>query len=389
MTASNIVNSIPKFNADAFKNNRKLILYLVMFLSFVSVTLLIVLIIWLATKDNVSQPITPSITGTPEPTVQVGPTIIPDIPVIESTKFVYIEMPIGKTSGNIVSYDLNNNIKETISSAGNIKKLISISPNNKYLFVQTVNNSGKEDFGIFSLETGAYDLIKITSYIQSFWSSNEFLNILYSGSINYKYSIDSYNVREKTQTEVLTFTKDLINGPFVSRDLNYLVGIDDKDDSFHFIDLSLKTNQLIEKLNLISGSYFVPLVWNKENRLIYSSNSGIYKFNPILLNSTQLISLTTRKDKLEIQFPNYNEDQKSMLFMLDGYIYRFSINTEILKEVLNVNNRSNLKLVDLQGNGQNFFLMENYDGMLEAYNIKNTKLATICELSCKNPIWLY
>jgi hypothetical protein len=34
---------------------------------------------------------------------------------------------------------------------------------------------------------------------------------------------------------------------------------------------------------------------------------------------------------------HYNEDQKSLLFMLDGYIYRFSINTNILKEVLNIN----------------------------------------------------
>lgn len=389
MTAPNVTLNLPKINIDSFKNNRKLLLYIVFGFSIISIILLVALIIWLATKDNITPPVNPVVSNTPTPSQDIGPTIISDITTVESTKFLYIERINGKETGNIVSYDLKDEKKQEVISSQNIKSIISISPNNKYLLIKKVNNLNKDEYCVYDFDTKSCDLLEITSFIQSFWSSNDFLNYSYKNIDNDTLYVDSYNARERTHTQVLLIKDLVIGDPLISRDLKYLVGIDQSDDSFHIIDLNQKTNQSIPSLNLISGSIFSPLLWNTDGRLVYSSSTGIFKLNPILLNSSQLVNLTTRKDKLEISFLNYNEDQKSMLFMLDGYIYRFNINTEILKEVLDINSRKNFKLSDLKGNGQSFFIMENYDGMMEAYNIKNSKLGLICTELCKNPIWYY
>jgi hypothetical protein len=119
------------------------------------------------------------------------------------------------------------------------------------------------------------------------------------------------------------------------------------------------------------------------------SNNGIYQFNPSTLSSLQLVPLSSKNDSLDLKFLNFNIDHNSLLFMLEGYVYRTSLNSKLTKEVLNLNNQSNTKIVDIKGNGQSYFLMENYDGRLEVFNIKNSKTATICENSCTNPVWFY
>lgn len=390
MTAQNPTLTLPKINIDAFKNNRKLVLYIVIGFSAISIISLVALIVWLATKDNVpNQPNVPTVTITPILTSVVGPTIISDIPTVESTKFLYIERVNGKDTGNLISYDLKDENKLELISSNSIKSIISISPNNKYLLIQTVNNLNKDEYCVYDFDTKSCDILPITTFIQSFWTSNDFLNYSYKNVDNDSLYVDSYNARERSHTRVLSIKDLVIDNPYISRNLIYLIGIDQSDDSYHIINLDQKTNQSIPSLDLISGSSFSPLLWNTDGRFVYSSSTGIFKLNPVLLNSTQLVSLSTIRDKLEVFFLNYNEDQKSLLFMLDGYIYRFNINTEILKEVLNLNSRTNFKLVDLKGNGQNFFIMENYDGMMEAFNIKNSKLGLICTELCKNPVWYY
>jgi hypothetical protein len=390
MTASNIYSKLPKINIDSFRNNPKLLLYIVFGFSAVVLILFISLLIWFATKDNIPNTNqNPSISTTPELTQVISTSITPETSFVESTKFLYLKTKTDNSTVSIVSYDLKDNKTEDLYNSESVNSIISISPNNKYLFIGKKNNSTKVEYGIFNIETKSYTVIKFGNYIQSFWASNEFLNLLYSNEIDNTYSVYSIDVKDYTQSLLLSIPQDLVIEPFVSKDLKYLVGINKSDDSYHFFDLALKTDHKISTLDLISGTPFSPLLWINSNKLIYISGSGIFQFNPQLLNSIQLVGLTTRNDNLEVKFLNYNEDQNSLLFMLDGYIYRFSLNTKILKEILNVNNKSNIKLVDLEGNGQSYFIMGNYDGMMEVYNIKNSKLATICESSCRNPIWFY
>lgn len=382
-----ISNPLTNLNVSKYLKGKNLI-YIVVGIIAIVLIALIILIIWFATKDNQYKINPDQITITPSVSVTVKPSEMTTIPVVESQNFLYLKLNGNSKYGSIESFDIKSNKVSEFVTNQNFKSLISFSPNNKYLFL-ILSNNNKDKYAIYNLESKSYNLIETDNVLQSYWADNNYLNYLTLNKADGEFKITSLNVFDNKSSVILTIPSDLVIYPMISKDLKYLVGINKADDSYHFIDLINKTDKSIMSLNLSSGSLFNPIEWTKDNKLIFNSNNGLYLFNPTLLNSSQLASLSTKNEKLEVKFLNYNNDFKSILFMLDGYVHRYNINTDITKEVFNNNERSDIKTISLKGNGLSYFLMENYNGKLEIYNINNSRLVTICETSCSNPIWYY
>jgi len=382
-----ISNPLTNLNLSKFLKGKNLIFVVIGIIAIVLIAL-VILIIWFATKDNQYIENPNGITITPSITTTMKPSEITSIPVVESQNFLYLKLNNNLGFGNIVNFDIKSNKTNDLTNNGIFKSLLSFSPNNKYIFVKLIDDN-KEKFAVYNLESKSYNLVTTDNVIQFYWADNNYFNYMFENKQNSEFQIISLNVYDNKSSIIRTIPNDLVQNPLVSKDLKYLVGLNKNDDSYHFIDLDNKTDKTIMSLNLSSGSYFNPIEWTKENKLIFNSNNGLYLFNPQLLNSTQLASLSTKNSKLDIKFLNYNDDFKSILFMLDGLVHRYNINSDVTKEVFNNNDRSDIKTISLKGNGLNYFLLENYNGKLEIYNISNSRLITICETKCSNPIWYY
>lgn len=382
-----ISNALSNFRLSNLLKGKNLIYLVIGIVSLVLIAL-IILIVWFVTKDNKFTGGNNNISITPTISETLVPTVITSVPVVESQNFLYLKMNGDTGYGNIVNFDIKTNKANEITNSYIFKTLYSFSPNNKYAFVKLLDNN-QDKYAVYNFESKSYNIVTTDNVIQSYWADNNYFNYITSTNSNYDYKIYSLNVFDNTSSIIKTIPLDSIINPLISRDSKYMVGINKVDDSYHLIDIINKVDTSIMTMNLSSGSYFNPIEWTKENKLIFNSSNGLYLFNPFQLNSTQLASLNTKNSKLEIKFLNYNEDFKSILFMLDGRVHRYNINSDITKEVFNNNDRSDIKTISLKGNGFNYFLMENYNGKLEIYNISNSRLVTICDSGCSNPLWLY
>ena len=377
MTATNF---LPKVQSIG-NNKERLLIFFVFLMSGIVLISLFALIVWMLNKNKVTDDtqVNLLLSGTPSP--MVTDITISTTPIVESNKFDYLQ----KTENTIMQYDLKKNTTEELAKISQLKSILSISQDNKYLFVQFEDINKKNGYGFWNSESKELIKITIDNLIQYYWTANDVLNILFQNKNNYE--VLSYNITQKKSDILLTIPSTIGLQPLISENLKFL--ITKETDSYLLVDLDGKTKYYIDSLNLDSGTFFNPLGWNKENHFIYYTDTGIYSFNTDNLKSTLIVALKTKSEILVIKNFSYDLEKKSLLFSLDNIIYYFDLNNSVLKEVVNNNDKPDTSILNFMGNGVYNVLMENYNGALTNYNYKTKSTTTICYNSCSSPLWLY
>jgi hypothetical protein len=380
---------IPKIKMPGASRG-KMLVYIVFALAGFLLIALLILVIWLLTKDRNNNNITSELSITPTP--EITDVYITDIPISESTKFIYLAKTDNSTTSQskIKLMDVKSNTSEELSPAKLFYSLYSISPDNKKIIAGITNSAKKIEYYLYEVDQKIFSKIEIDNLLSLNWVSESKINIFYKNTTAKSYEVITYDTTKKDFTLAISIPLTIGSYPYISNDLKYIITSDASQDLYKLTDLSTKITYSIDSLNLTSGYNFNPLLWNSDDKFIFYSQSGIFELNPVYLRSDQIVGLRSENEILSISGFNYHPDKKSLLFSLDNIVYFYKFSSETITEVLNNNDISDLKVMSINGNGVNYFLMLNYDGSIYNFNIKNSKLSTICGKSCTNssPVWL-